>query len=283
MDRLSHEQSRRNVEADAAWALYEPHRKRVTQLLLDARTQTTTTVMRLCLLGAGNLNDFDLAALLSAFSELVVVDVDADSLQRGLARQGFANDHRIQIVAPTDVTGIFAELSSMQPSQQPHDELIERCLIALAQPPTFSMIGPCDVVASVGLLTQLIEAVVKSVGESHPRFWDVVAAVRLQHLLLMLELTQTNGAAVLVTEVVSSNSCPALLSVNEADLQSLLMQEIAARNFFTGTNPAALQQLLRTEPRLTSQLARIQFSEPWLWQFIARTYAVFGVVLSKKA
>ena len=155
--------------------------------------------------------------------------------------------------------------------------------MTLRQPPDLSVIGTCDVVASVGLMTQLIDAVVKSVGESHPRFWEVVSAIRLQHLLLMLQLTQSNGAAVLVTEVVSSKSCPALLSVNEVELPSLLMKEIAARNFFTGTNPAALQQLLPTELRVASQLVRIEFSAPWLWQFIARTYAVYGVVLRTNA
>ncbi len=280
MDRLSNEQSRRNIEADAAWTLYEPHRRRVTQLLINARSQSSTAT-RLCLLGAGNLNDFDLTLLLAVFTEVVVVDVDIHSLERGLARQGFSNDRRIQVVAPADVSGIFAELSSIPPGQPANAELIERCLMTLQQPPTLSSIGTCDIVASVGVMTQLIDAVVKSVGESHPRFWDVVSAIRLQHLLLMLQLTRGNGAAVLVTEVVSSNSCPALLSVNEADLGALLMKEIAARNFFTGTNPAALQQLLQTEPRLVSQLSRIEFSSPWLWQFIARTYAVYGVVLRK--
>ena len=280
MDRLSNEQSRRNIEADAAWTLYEPHRRRVTQLLINARSQSSTAT-RLCLLGAGNLNDFDLTLLLAVFTEVVVVDVDIHSLERGLARQGFSNDRRIQVVAPADVSGIFAELSSISPGQPANAELIERCLMTLQQPPTLSSIGTCDVVASVGVMTQLIDAVVKSVGESHHRFWDVVSAIRLQHLLLMLQLTRGNGAAVLVTEVVSSNSCPSLLSVNEADLGALLMKEIAARNFFTGTNPAALQQLLQTEPRLVSQLSRIEFSSPWLWQFIARTYAVYGVVVRK--
>ncbi|MCX7422572.1 MAG: hypothetical protein NT013_23930 [Planctomycetia bacterium] len=278
MDRLSQEQSRRNVEADTAWALYEPHRVRVTRLLLAARSPSAK---RLCLLGAGNLNDFDLVVLMSAFSELVVVDVDAESLQRGLTRQGFACDERIQLVAPADVTGIFTDLSLMLPDQPVSDVLVERCLAAIQHPPRMSEIGPCDVVASVGLLTQLIESVVKSIGESHPRFWEVVAAVRLQHLLLLLELTQADGNAVLVTEVVSSDSCIALRSVNESDLKSLLTKEISARNFFTGTNPAALHQLLQTEPRLASQLTRIEFSSPWLWQFIARIYAVYGVLLWK--
>ncbi len=98
----------------------------------------------------------------------------------------------------------------------------------------------------------------------------------------MLELTQPGGAAVLVTEVVSSDSCPELLSISEADLPRLLQREIAARNFFTGTNPAALRQLLQTDERLKRPFADVRFTPPWLWSFVMRTYAVYGVVLRKQ-
>lgn len=276
---LFQEQARRNTEADAAWILYAPHRQRVTQLLLDARTPTSE---RLCLLGAGNLNDLDLAALSSAFREIVLVDVDAAALRRGLSRQGFAEDARFRVVAPTDVSGVFTELAAMENKQPVRDDSIDSCLRTLAQPHGLNKHVRCDVVASVGLLTQLIDGVIRSVGESHPRSWELVSAVRTQHLRLMLELTVSGGAAILVTEVVSSDSCPALLSVGKSDLPELLKRVIAAKNFFTGTNPAALQQLLRTEISLAEQLANTRFAEPWLWPFLARTYAVYGLTMRKR-
>ncbi|MFM9960804.1 MAG: hypothetical protein ACKV2Q_06225 [Planctomycetaceae bacterium] len=273
------EQCRRNVAADDSWTRYSAHRERVTRTLLDART---VSAERLCLLGAGNLNDFDLAALLTAFREIVLVDVDADALQRGLARQGLAGDARFQMVAPVDVSGVFAELTAIAIANGPADEAaIERCLQSLAQTPDFGWKGSCDVVASVGLLTQLIDGVTRTIDESHPRSWDVVSALRTQHLRLMLELASPGGAAVLVTEVVSSDSCPALLSVGKHELSELLRREISARNFFTGTSPAALQQWLRTDVRLAGQLASVRFSEPWLWTFLVRTYAVYSVTLRK--
>jgi hypothetical protein len=157
--------------------------------------------------------------------------------------------------------------------------MIDSCLKTLKRLPDCSEHARCDVVASVGLLTQLIDGVLRSVSESHPRAWELVAAIRTQHLRLLLELTVPGGAAVLVTEVVSSDSCPALRSVSESDLPDLMRREIAARNFFTGTNPAALQQLLGTEAGLAERLATTQFTEPWLWSFVARIYAVYGVTL----
>ncbi|RLT07445.1 MAG: hypothetical protein DWI21_09710 [Planctomycetota bacterium] len=276
---LIQEQARRNTEADATWSLYAPHRERVTRLLLDARAPTGE---RLCLLGAGNLNDLDLAALSTAFHEIVLVDVDVAALRRGLSRQGFAEDARFRVVTPTDVSGVFAKLAQMENDQQVSDEAIDSCLRTLAQPHGLSEHVCYDVVASVGLLTQLIDGVIRSVGESHPRSWELVSAIRTQHLRLMLELTIPGGAAVLVTEIVSSDSCPALLSVDEGGLPELVRREVAARNFFTGTNPAALLQLLRTEISLAEQLASTRFAEPWLWQFLARTYAVYALTMRKR-
>ena len=276
---LIQEQARRNAEADAAWVLYAPHRERVTRLLLDARTPISE---RLCLLGAGNLNDLDLTALSSMFREIVLVDVDAAALRRGLLRQGFAEDARFRVMAPTDVSGVFTEFAAMENDQQVRDESIDSCLRTLAQPHGLGEPVRFDVVASVGLLTQLIDGVIRSVGDSHPRSWELVSAIRTQHLRLMLELTVSGGAAVLVTEVVSSDSCPALLSVGEDDLLELLRCEIAAKNFFTGTNPAALQQLLRTEISLVQQLANVQLTEPWLWSFLSRIYAVYGLTMRKR-
>ncbi len=272
------EQSRRNVAADDTWSLYSAHRERVTRLLLDAGRDSAE---RLCLLGAGNLNDFDLGSLLSAFREIVLVDVDADALQRGLTRQGLAGHARIRVVAPIDVCGVFADLTAMQPGDI-SDEAIDLCLQTLTRTPDFGCNGSCDVVASVGLLTQLIDGIARTMSESHPRTWEVVSALRTQHLRLMLELASPGGAGVLVTEVVSSDSCPALLSIGESELPGLLRRETEARNFFTGTNPAALQHLLRTEVGIAEQLASTQFTEPWLWTFLARTYAVYAVTMQKR-
>ncbi len=172
---LSQEQHRRNLQADDTWGLYASHRERVTRLLLDARAPSAE---RLCLLGAGNLNDIDLSALLSAFREIVLIDVDVAALQRGLVKQGVGGDERIRLLAPIDVTGVFAELSAIGDGQRAGAELIERCLRTLGQTPSLGIGSLCGVVASVGLVTQLIDAVVRSVGESHPQFWEIVSAVR---------------------------------------------------------------------------------------------------------
>lgn len=278
---LIQEQVRRNEAADSAWELYAPHRERVTRLLLDSRSPTAE---RLCLLGAGNLNDLDITVLSSAFREIVLVDVDADAVRRGLERQGFAEDSRFRIVAPVDVSGVFAELTKLPNEPSDREAAIDGCLRGLTRVPDLEskLKGLFDVVASVGLFTQLIDGVLRSVGESHPKSWELVSAIRIQHLQLILELTVVGGAAVLVTEVVSSDTCSELLTVSVAGLPDLLRREIAAKNFFTGTNPAALQHLLRTDVSLAEQLANAPFSDPWLWHFLSRIYAVYAVTMRKR-
>lgn len=271
---LVQEQRRRNAAADETWQLYAPHRTQVTQLIRSAASPMPRSI---CLLGAGNLNDIDLSAF-AEFQQITLVDVDATAVRRGLIRQAGCDDARFEVIAPFDVTGAFTELESIKQNNE-----LDRCLSRLMQTPDLGEHENFSVVASVGLLTQLIDAVGRTVGESHPRFWEVVAAVRAQHLRLMLNLTSPGGAAVLVTEVVSSTSCPELLSMSESELPELLRREISAKNFFTGTNPAALQHLLHTAPGIAGELSDVRFTEPWLWQFLARTYAVYGVTMRKRS
>ncbi len=72
--------------------------------------------------------------------------------------------------------------------------------------------GPFDVVASTCLLSQLVGNAFHSVGEGHPRFLDLVRAIRLAHLRLMTGLRRAGGTAVLVTDLVSSDTFPAWAS-----------------------------------------------------------------------
>ena len=97
----------------------------------------------------------------------------------------------------------------------------------------------------------------------------------------MLQMTAAGGTALLVTELVSSDSCRELLSVSECELPDLLRRELSARNFFTGTNPATLGRLLKTESPFREQVTQVRFTDPWLWPFVARTYAVYAVLMRK--
>lgn len=272
MDRITAEQVRRNRDARQGWVLYQHHRERITQLLLSAATSHDATLL---VLGAGNCNDLDLQRLRQHFSLIALVDLDAEALSQGCELQGLAGEAAIQCHGGIDVTGVAARMHAWQP-QHPADADEATAVVrdALAVPLLDIPHGPFDVVASVGLLTQLIEMVGLTLGTQHPQFLSLMSAIRLRHLRLLLELTRPGGRAWLFSEVVSSLTCPALLQTAESNLMPVLQRAITQHNFFTGANPNILNRLFQEDPELSASIASLESPPPWLWNFFTRTYAV---------
>lgn len=277
MDRLTAEQVRRNRDARQGWDLYRRHRERVTELLLAAAPSDQST---LCVLGAGNCNDLDLQQLRQRFSSIHLVDLDAEALLQGCELQGLAADPAIGRHGNLDLTGVAARLERWQPEQPAVAADIQAVTdAALNCQPIELPLAPFDVVASVGLLTQLIESVILSLGATHPQFLALMSTIRLRHLRLLVELTRPGGQAWLFTEVVSSVTCPELLRTTESDLMPVLQRAVALHNFFTGANPAVISRIVQEDPELSPYVAALATPAPWLWDFFTRTYAVcaFGV------
>lgn len=272
MDRFTAEQVRRNREARVGWDLYQGHRDRVTQLLLRSAAQPGQT---LCVLGAGNCNDLDLRRLRQHFSLIHLIDLDAEALAVGCEQQGMASDAAVQQQGSVDVTNLASRLQDWKPDQPLAAPEIQGALRdSLARPLPGLPSGPFDVVASVGLLTQLIEMVMLAMGPQHPQSLEVMSAVRLRHLRLLLELTRPGGTAWLVFEVVSSATCPELLQTPETALWPVLRDAIEQHNFFTGANPAVINQIFHSDVELSASVARLECLPPWLWKFFTRSYAV---------
>jgi hypothetical protein len=61
-------QAKLNKSSAAAWEPFTSHREKVTALLTGSAAGG-----RLCVLGAGNCNDLDLARLLLAYAEITLV------------------------------------------------------------------------------------------------------------------------------------------------------------------------------------------------------------------
>lgn len=280
MDRITAEQVRRNREARQGWDLYRHHRERVTQLLLDSAATTQST---LCVLGAGNCNDLDLRRLRRRFSSIQLVDLDPQALAAGCEMQGFAADPAIHFLSGTDLTGVAARLNAWEPKRPVSTQEFEEVLQAAT---TFQPVelteAPFDVVASVGLLSQLIEMVIFSMDINQPACLKLMAAVRLRHLQLLLELTRPGGRAWLIFEVVSSMTLPELLKTPEPALLPLLQRAVAQQNFFTGLHPGILNRLFQEDPQLAANVAAVESLAPWLWSFFTRTYAVCAIGATKK-
>lgn len=270
------EQERRNRATRGHWPLFADHRRTVTDLLL-ASGDSNKKPATLCVLGAGNCNDLDLLPLLTRFGTIHLVDWDAAALADGLSRQNLAGDLRLALHGGLDLTGIAAATSHWSPSQPPPEPEIDQAIRLASNAPLPEIDSGVDVCASVSLLSQLIESVARSLGEGHPRFLELLQAVRRRHLEMLVELVAPGGAGLLITDLVSSESAPQILTEKEVALPSLVAQLIQQRNFFTGLNPAVLLQQLSTDPRLLVQVREIEVVSPWRWNLGSRTYVVYAI------
>jgi hypothetical protein len=279
MDELTRKQVENNAASRDCWGAFRAHRDRVTGLL---QAGAAPGCWRLCVLGAGNCNDLDLAALAGTYREIHLVDLDAEALGHGAARQGLAAHPALYRHGGLDLTGVLGELAAWSPGCPLDDEALAACRERPVERVRPALPGPFDVVASTCLLSQLVNAVVLTAGEKHRRFPEAVQAVRAGHLRLLASLVAPGGVGVLITDVVSSDSFRALASVPEGLLPALLGPLIAQRNFFHGVNPAVVSALLRTDPVLAPQVAGWEGVRPWLWDFGPRVYLVCAWVLRKQ-
>jgi hypothetical protein len=120
------------------------------------------------------------------------------------------------------------------------------------------------VVLSAGLLTQMFQSIADRALPPAPTV-QLVLALRQAHLHTLFDLTRRGGVFILLTDVVSTATAPQLRSCADAQLGELLAELIEARNFFTGTNPAAIWQTLTSDPELAVRCAELAAHDPWRW------------------
>lgn len=269
-------QQDRNRESNDAWKLYEPHRNRVTSLILDALPSGNTN--RLCLLGAGNCNDVDLSTLTNRCAHILLVDLDAEAMSRGITRQGLAEHAAVQLLPSVDLTGVFGQLESFGTRSPGIDSLVQ---IATSYSPT-ELIGDFDATVSLCLLSQLVDSVLQTIKDPEAAV-ELTRAVRQRHIRLLLEQCRPGGRAVLINEVVSSDTAPGLPEIDDARLPAFLAGLLAAGNFFTGLHPGIIQQELQTDPALAALVSDLQIAAPWKWPFLYRTYAVTAFIIGRRA
>lgn len=283
MTGIAQEQQRRNRLSADCWQRYAGHRRVVTDLLLG--TLVCRSRPALGVLGAGNCNDLDLPRLAARFADVHLVDLDTQALERGIARQNLEQTAGVHVHGGVDLSGCIRLLDRWTPHHAPASgQEIQRLLqptVPRVPAALDGLAGSMDVVASVCVLSQLLEAVVNAFGAGHASFLEMVFHVRREHLRLMLDLLRDGARGVLITDFVSSDTCPELVNAPPERLLSLCGELLTQRNFFTGLNPMALVDCLRREPVLRDRIGRVDVSSPWTWQYVSRTYAVAAIVFTK--
>lgn len=273
MNKLFEEQFRNNLDSRPNWECGAAHRDRVTGHLTDLAGQQQ---WRLCVLGAGNCNDLDLQHLSQVFSEIHLVDLDKGALEHAVQFQGIPAEASL-FLHGRDLTGAGQRLDAWNAADSNADTVLSEMIQQLSRPPRLDLPGPFDVVCSTCLLSQLIHLAVNTIGDSHPRFEELMTALRFQHFQTMIELIGESGAGLLVSDFVSSTSAPDLTQVPDMQLTQYLSQLLSTRNFFHGVHPGVLLSLLVSKSPLASQVRDVEMLAPWRWDLGARQYAVAAI------
>ena len=182
MNSLVESQLENNRVSRNYWDAFADHRKKVMALL---HKKSTLDRARICILGAGNCNDLDLASLLTAYDQIHLVDLDKYALGEGVTRQGFINTTALRL-HEVDLTASLGAMAQWSPTATIGDAEIAASAERPVQSVTGKLPGPFEIVVSTCILSQLIEAVTQSVGVAHPRFLELVQAVRVGHLRLLI-------------------------------------------------------------------------------------------------
>jgi hypothetical protein len=265
-----------NAASRTSWPWFSEHRERVLNLIRSHSRQPAASGA-LAVLGAGNCNDLDLTQLLKKFATVDLVDLDQLALDAGIARQGLSGEPRLRCIGNTDVTSALEALAAWSSG-------CVNTAVGLSRQRPSGLAAHYDVVLSSCLFSQLVASVVYALGEAHVNFMDWVLCLRQRHVQQLIELTRPGGVAILVNDLVSSDSAPSLLGATNDNLISLMGELLETGNFFHGCSPFAIAQACRRTPEIASRLGDLRITSPWRWDIgRQRAALVYGVILTATA
>ncbi|MEJ7592121.1 MAG: hypothetical protein WKF77_11265 [Planctomycetaceae bacterium] len=262
---------------------FASHREQVMRLIseaaagLAARGSTSSEsdeLPTITVIGAGNCQDIDLPALAGSFREIRLIDLDAVAVDAAVSQFTADVTSRIRILAPIDIAAplmSFSEFDGFDAAQR------SALLAALESSSLQNELPVSDVVVSTCLLSQLNDSASQIVAPASPGFLPFIQAVRRGHLVRLLSLTAAAGRALLITDLVSSDTVPDLARTLPADLPKLMLKCLQSGNFFSGLNPAVVQHDIQHIPGCLQLCASSRILQPWHWHLGPRTFAVYAV------
>ena len=264
--------------AGDAWSVYQGHRERLTRLLLAAQRGAG-----LCVLGAGNGTDLDLPALMGAFGEVHLVDIDAEAVGRARARLPAQLRDRVVAHAPVDLAGCLDRLDEWGDGL-PGPEALDAFTRSVPEAIARRLGRHFDVVLSSCLLSQLCHPFQNALALPGPEWHRLFSAITRLHLGTLVSLTRPGGTGVIACDVLS-HAGPALadlcLRLARPALEAALIERIGSRALAPDPDPQALVAALGSDP-LAASVACTWVTDPWLWDLGTTVQLVYGVLFRRE-
>jgi hypothetical protein len=252
------------------WQLYAAHRAQLTAAIRASAPRAGGT---LCVLGAGRCNDLDLEVLAEVFSEIHLVDLDGKALAGAVARQPAPVRARLRRHGDVDLSGLSTRRLARWKRVVPTPDELDAAAGAGLDATLARLGGPFDVVASTCVLTQMAFALRAALGERHPGLDAARLALMRTHLSTLVSLTAPGGAALFVTDMVSSTNYPLNELSPDRDLFEVMRDVVATGACYWAANPELVNGLL-------VEVGPSELLPPWLWTGpLARTYLVYALRL----
>ncbi|MDA1232855.1 MAG: hypothetical protein O2856_18965 [Planctomycetota bacterium] len=254
---------------------FASHREQVMRLIANAVSSIQQQEhLTITIAGAGNCQDVDLKKLAGLFSEIRLIDIDADAVRVAVSRHSHDVAARVQVFAPIDIAApLMTGISLVQHQSEMSSEFLNAVESAIVP----HELPTSDIVVSACLLSQLIDSASQIVPPDAPGFLSCIQAVRRGHLVRLLELTSVGGRTLLITDLVSADTVPNVATVSPEDLPQLMFQCLQTGNFFSGLSPAVMQHDLQNIPACVTRCASFQILPPWKWDLGSRSFAVYAV------
>lgn len=263
------------------WTSYTNHRDIISSMVTKFAPSNAES---LCVLGAGVCLDLDLQKLVGEFSEISLLDLSSQMLGDGVKHQqqkrklSASDVERIKLIGNCDLTGVHRVLQKL--SEQPGPIENHQLDSVFDTMENYSPPGmeTYDCVVSTCVLSQLLSHVNDTLGDDHPRFIELVKAVRKKHCEILVDSLKPNGCGFLITDFVSSESLPELY--NTTDLKTCVADAVKDHNHLHGLNPAMVTQVFNSA-EIRAKINSLHLTAPWRWVMPERIYACFALTFVK--
>jgi hypothetical protein len=257
----------RNASTRASFDAYAQHRAQ--QMALVAGWKGA----RLAVLGAGNCNDLDLAALAGSFRELHLFDIDGEALTGAYQRQS-RRVRRACALHEGDLTGVGSLIESWRDREPEPRDAVTAAWKHLDRLVTEA--GEFDAVLSTCLLSQVAINLRDFFGIV-PALNTALMAALTAHIVLAKTLTKPGGR-LLVTSDCITNRYPIHQEAAARGAMGAIFHLTDEGAAFPGTDPRLVVDLLREARFSPPELRRA-----WIWDLSEQSYLVYGVATTHLA